>query len=324
MKVSVLNLEKPSWQLGYLCALLVAVTFSMPARAQQHGIDVGKVCPVATQVGELATCLLGVVNSDDLGDDIRVVQFYDVIDPITRLNPKGANIRNPECPPGTPIQDCNLPIVSITEKTGVITVTCVKTRVDKVLAPIGLVFPCTIVGSGALKDGGSGYGIVVRSRYTVPVGSKDPLVDQGAVTVQDVCNINPIGCNPGEQTQNFGAALSLFEPSIIVHKTGPAQAVVGDEIIYTIGFSDTSTGSGFPGFENCTGNDPLLGGDLGAFTAGVTRDFAYTAQESDPDPLLNTVTITCGVVGFDNEVSDSDSHSVDLISFKVFKDGFES
>ena len=325
MKVSVLNLAKLSRQLGYLCFFLVAVTFSMPALAQEHGIDVSKVCPTASKVGDLATCLLGVQNTDDLGDDIGVVAFFDVIDPITPQNPTGANIRNPECPPGTPPVECNLPIVAITEVPGVVTVTCAPAPpgLDPALAPLGLVFPCTMVGAGALQDGGSGYGLVVESQYTVPVGSEDPLVDQGFVTVQDACNINPIGCNPGEQIQNFGAAVSLFVPSLDVTKTAAAIAKVGDEITYTIGFTNTSTGSQFPGFENCTGNDPLLGGDLGTFVSGVTRDFTYTVQASDPDPLLNTVTITCGVVGFDNIITNTDSHSVDVFapSIEVTKTG---
>ncbi|MDX2427345.1 MAG: hypothetical protein QNK22_01515, partial [Xanthomonadales bacterium] len=163
----------------------------------------------------------------------------------------------------------------------------------------------------------------MESEYTVPVGSENPLVDQGNLIVQDACNIEPLGCSTQDQNLQFGAAVSLFVPSIDVSKTGPAVAKVGDEITYTIGFTDTTTGVGFPGFENCTGNDPLLGGDLGPFTAGVTRDFTYTVKVGDPDPLLNTATIDCIVKDFDNEVANSDSHSVGLIapSINVTKTG---
>jgi len=114
----------------------------------------------------------------------------------------------------------------------------------------------------------------------------------------------------------------LIGPSIDVTKTGPATARVGDEITYTIGFTDTGTGT----LGTCTGSDALLGGDLGVFTAGVTRDFTYTVQVDDPDPLPNTATITCDVEGFDNKASDNDSHSVDLIApteDKIFADSFE-
>ena len=58
---------------------------------------------------------------------------------------------------------------------------------------------------------------------------------------------------------------------------------MGDEITYTIGF--TNTGSGPLGI--CIGDDPMLGGPLGVFVAGVTRDFTYTVQVGDPNPLLN-------------------------------------
>ena len=153
----------------------------------------------------------------------------------------------------------------------------------------------------------------VESVWTIPAGATDPVIDQGNVIVVDGCNVNPIGCSPDEQQQQFGAAVSLFVPSLEASKTGPDIAKVGDEITYTIGFTDTTTGVGFPGFENCTGDDTVLG-DLGAFTPGVTRDFQYTVQPDDPDPLPNTVTISCGVVGIANVVTDSANHNVDLIN----------
>jgi hypothetical protein len=298
VKVSVLNLAQLPRQLGYLCALLVAITFSLPALAQEHSVDVGKACPTATKVGDLAACGLTVSNTDGFGDDLIVLEFWDVIDP------DGVAIRNPTVG--------NLPITQVSGAT------CTQAPVSET-APIGLVFPCRIEGVLA----GTPHSVTVMSEYTVPVGSVDPLIDQGNVIVQDACNVQPIGCSPQAQQQQFGAAVSLFVPSIDVTKTGPATAKAGDEITYTIGFTDTSTGTGFPGFENCTGNDPLLGGDLGAFTAGVTRDFLYTVQVGDPDPLINTATITCGVVGFDNIVANNGSHSIDLIgpSIEVTKTG---
>ncbi|MGA9574193.1 MAG: hypothetical protein WBS20_09635, partial [Lysobacterales bacterium] len=291
-------------QLGFLCAFMAAVMFSMPAMAQNHAVGVGKSCPNATKVGDLAVCTLSVTNRDEWGDSLSVNEFWDLISaPVPFRNPAVGN----------------LPIVAVDAG-----VTCVPAAVSPA-APIGLIFPCVIPGLAAIPNG-SNLSIMVESEYTVPDGSTDPLLDQGNVIVQDGCNLQPVGCNPLPQQQQFGAAVSLFAPSLDVTKTGPAQAKVGDEITYTIGFTDTTTGTGFPGFENCTGNDPLLGGDLGEFTAGVTRDFPYTVQVGDPDPLLNTATITCGVVGFDNIVENSDGHSVDLIapSIDVTKSGPES
>jgi hypothetical protein len=292
MKVSVLNLAAPLRQLAYLCALLVAVTFSVPAMAQaEHGAGPSKGCPTASKVGDLATCGLSVTNTDEFGDVILVDEIWDTV--------------NAPVPFRVPAVG-NLPIIAVSEG-----VTCEPAPIDADLAPLGLVLPCTI--PGLAEPGGSKLSILVRSQYTVPVGATDPLIDQGNYIVRDGCDEQPVGCNPNPQQQQFGASVSLFVPSIDVTKTGPDSAKVGDEITYTIGFTDTTTGTGFPGFENCTGNDALLGGDLGVFTAGVTRDFLYTVQVGDPDPLLNTATITCDVVGFDNVVENSDSHNVDLI-----------
>ena len=290
MKASILNLALPK-QLGYLSFILAAAIFSMPALAQDHSVGVGKNCPDATKVGDLASCGLFVTNTDEFGDTLFVDEIWDEV---------GATV--PFRVPATG----NLPIIFVSEG-----VTCDPAPIDPDLAPEGLIFPCVI--PGIAQPGGSAIGVLVASEYTVPVGAIDPLFDQGNFIVRDGCDVQVEGCNPLQQQQQFGAAVSLFVPSILATKTGPTTAKVGDEITYTIGFTDTSTGTGFPGFENCTGNDPLLGGDLGAFVAGETRNFLYTAQVGDPDPLLNTATITCDVVDFDNIVANSASHSVDLI-----------
>lgn len=293
MKISYLNLGTATKLLGYLSITFAAAIFSTTVLAQDHSVGVGKSCPTATKVGDIATCGLAVTNRDDFGDTLFVDEIWDLV--------------NATVPFRVPAVG-NLPIVSVDEG-----VTCDPAPVDEDLAPLGLVLPCSI--PGIEQPEGSGLGIVVRSRYTVP-DATDPLLDQGTVIVRDGCDMEPIGCNPLQQIQNFGAAVSLFEPSLLASKTGPAQAKVGDEITYTIGFTDTTTGTGFPGFENCTGNDTLLG-DLGAFTVGVTRDFTYTVLPGDPDPLSNTTIITCGVTNFDNIVENSATHSVDLVNPSV-------
>ncbi|MGM0657795.1 MAG: hypothetical protein ACQET0_04400, partial [Pseudomonadota bacterium] len=114
---------------------------------------------------------------------------------------------------------------------------------------------------------------------------------------------------------------TLIEPAIAVTKTGPTTAKVGDEITYTIGFESTGTGA----VENCTGTDTLLG-DLGAFDAGENKTFDRTVEADDPNPLPNTATITCDVAGFENAVTDSDSHSVELFNpgIVVTKEGPET
>ncbi len=294
------NISTYSRYLGYSAVFLAAALFSVPALAQDHGVGVGKSCPTPSKIGDLARCTMSVANEDEYGDSLVISEFWDIVG--TAPN----DFRNP--PAG------NLPIIAI--DAGV-----VCTPGD---GPIGVVFPCTLPGTPTPPGGnGSGLGLTVESEYIVPEAATNPLLDQANVIVTDQCdNPGTIGCNPTPQQQQFGAAVSLFEPSLEVTKTGPDTAKVGDEITYTIGFNDTSTGTGFPGFENCTGFDPLLGGDLGAFEDGVPRDFNYIV-EPGPDPLLNTATITCDVIGYENQASGEASHSVDLIdpAIEVTKTG---
>ncbi|MBS3824072.1 MAG: hypothetical protein KGY53_09245, partial [Wenzhouxiangellaceae bacterium] len=266
---------------------LISIGFSMQAVAQfqDHGVGVGKSCPLATKVGDLALCEMEVRNEDDFGDTIEVLEFWDVVDPGGSLE-----FRNPATG--------NLPIIAVSDG-----VTCASDAGE----PIGLSFPCSLNG----EVDGSGEFVRVRSEYIVPDGAEDPLLDQANVIVQDACDVQSQGCNPDPQRQQFGAAVSLFEPAISVTKIGDPTAKVGDDISYTIGFTNESGGTGFPGFENCTGNDDVFG-DLGSFDAGVTRDFTFPVPDVS-SPLVNTATITCDVVGFDNTVSNNDSHSAELI-----------
>ena len=70
MDTPILNLATLLRQLGYLSVLLTAAIFSMPALAQDHSVGVGKNCPTATKVGDLATCALFVTNTDSFGDTL--------------------------------------------------------------------------------------------------------------------------------------------------------------------------------------------------------------------------------------------------------------
>ena len=285
-------------QLLVSLALTVGVAISGPVMAQDHGVGVGKSCPEPSKTGDEARCRLVVRNEDDFGDTIEVLEFWDIVDP------GGPNeFRNPAVG--------NLPIIEVSGG-----VTCA----DDPDAPIGLTFPCLM--PGAPGEGGSNEFVRVESAYIVPASATDPLLDQGNVIVRDLCDVQPVGCNPNPQQQQFGAAVSLFFPSIDVSKTGPEQAKVGDTVTYTIGFEDTSTGTGFPGFTVCTGTDTVLG-ELGEFMPGVPREFDYTVQAGDPSPLDNTATISCGIHDFDNIISDSDSHSLNTFepSVSVTKTG---
>jgi hypothetical protein len=168
----------------------------------------------------------------------------------------------------------------------------------------------TVLGElGAYEEG-----VNIDFPYTVQPGDPDPLDNVATITC-DVAGFD------NQASDDDDHSTEVIDPSIEVPKTGPDQAKVGDEITYTIGFVSTGTGT----LENCTGSDTVLG-DLGAFEAGVNRDFPYTVQPGDPDPLDNVATITCDVAGFDNQASDDDDHSTDLLdpSIEVTKTGPET
>ena len=137
----------------------------------------------------------------------------------------------------------------------------------------------------------------------------NPLVNTATITC-DILNATGTLVEIEDGISEFDThSVEQIDPEISVFKTGPDSAKAGDMIEYTIGFENTGVGE----LENCTGNDDVLG-DLGSFEAGVPRTFGYTVETDDPNPLVNTATITCDVVGFDNQASDSDDHSVDIVS----------
>ncbi len=51
---------------------------------------------------------------------------------------------------------------------------------------------------------------------------------------------------------------------------------------------------------------------ISPFGASYAFTRAYTVQAGDPDPLLNTATVTTSPVGFPNVISDSDEASTNL------------
>jgi hypothetical protein len=277
--------------------LLAMLGWGAAAVAQDHGAGIRKSCLTATKVGDLANCTMRVLNEDEFGDTIEVLEFWDVVG-------TGADqFRVPATG--------NLPIIEVSAG-----VSCASDPDE----PIGLTFPCLL--DGTAQAGGSGEYVRVRSEYTVPDWATDPLLDQANAIVRDLCDAQDVGCSPALQNLQFGAAVSLFEPDLEVTKTGPDQAKVGDEICYEIGFVNASTGTGFPGFENCTGTDSVLG-DLGTFQPGASQTFCHTPAAGATSPVVNTATITCDVIGFDNQIADSDDHSVDLIdpAIEVTKSG---
>jgi|GEM_PF-2882438 len=269
--------------------IATAVLWTTAAVAQDHGIGTAKSCPNSSKIGDEASCTITFRNQDEFGDTFHVTQFWDVVN--------GAD-RNPAAG--------NLPIIQV--GAGVV---CTSVPVDANTAPIGLAFPCDI--PGIEQNGGSNLLVRVRSTYTVQAAYPDPVPDQGNVQYQDLCDAqNTTGCSSVLNTAQIPASTNLIQPAISFSKTGPDTAKVGDEITYTVTVTNNSSGD-TPALS-CTFDDDVAGINDQAITPGVGYNYNYTVQEGDPDPLVNTATVSCTIAGFDNVLQDTDQHSVDLIS----------
>ena len=121
-------------------------------------------------------------------------------------------------------------------------------------------------------------------------------------------------------------------PLIELIKDGPQEAKVGDSIVYEL----TVSIPGSQSLHNVTVSDPGCDSTptLSSKTGGDQDDVLelgekwfytcpHTVTAGDPDPLPNTATAT-GVDDLNQQVSDEDSHLVDLVpqpAIKIRKDG---
>jgi uncharacterized repeat protein (TIGR01451 family) len=153
--------------------------------------------------------------------------------------------------------------------------------------------------------------------YTVLAGDGDPL--DNTVDV----DYHPAGF-PNNISDQDSHSVNLFQPAIAVAKTGDPLSKVGDPVGYTITLSNNSSADTPP--LNCTATDSLLGPVFsGVLPLGNTvLNISRTVQPGDPDPLVNTVSLTCSVTGFPNVLGPiTASHSTNLFqpAVEVIKSG---
>ncbi len=183
------------------------------------------------------------------------------------------------------------------------------------------------VGTLAANDGGANGPdeVVVTITANAPVGQCPTITNQASVTAngqEGAINSNTV------TTTVTGCATPPPPPpppptpaGIQVVKGGPAQAHVGDTITYTFA---VSLAAGSASLTNITITDPICsatptlgtktGGDQDTtLETGETWNYSCThvVTATDPDPLPNTVTVTG--TGPNGQVSDTDTHSVDII-----------
>jgi len=144
--------------------------------------------------------------------------------------------------------------------------------------------------------------------YTVLAGDDDPLDN----TV--VAHYHPDGFS-NDITDDDSHQVLLFVPSLTIDKTGTELSKVGDEVTYDYTITNTSSADSPNLILDSlmdTGDNNGGAGLLGPGDDDVTNA-PYVVQVGDPDPLLNTASVTCTVVGFTNVLGPlTEGHSVDL------------
>ncbi|TMK29303.1 MAG: DUF11 domain-containing protein [Actinobacteria bacterium] len=185
------------------------------------------------------------------------------------------------------------------------------------------------VGTLAANDGGANGPdeAVVTITATAPRGQCPTITNQASLTATGL--EVPITSNTVTTTVTGCAPPSGPSGGIVVVKGGPAQAHVGDTITYTFA---VSLAAGSASLTNITISDPICsatptlvsktgGNQDTTLETGETWNYSCThvVTATDPDPLPNTVTVTG--TGPSGQVSDTDTHSVDIIhpAIKIVK-----
>jgi Domain of unknown function DUF11 len=157
----------------------------------------------------------------------------------------------------------------------------------------------------------SGAGDVTNVPYTVQAGDPDPLINTANVSC------SPTGF-PNVLTASDRWTVNLFQPSVEIEKTGDTLSKVGDDVTYHFKITNTSSADS-PNLMLDSITDDVLGsltapGSCDNLAPGASCEFdvAYTVQVGDSDPLVNTVVVHYHPVGFPNDITDTDSHTVNL------------
>ena len=178
---------------------------------------------------------------------------------------------------------------------------------DTVLGDLTAFFPATLTPGQCVT--------VVRMR-TVVAGDADPLPN----------TVTAVYSGAGASaTATASDSTNLFQPLVDVTKScGPDPIQVGQAELCTIVVTNTSSADS-PGLEGASISDTLTGDLLAAGNAAVvsstcTATLAVGASctinttrnviNTDPSPLVNTVTVHYNPVGFPNDITDSASDQV--------------
>ena len=162
----------------------------------------------------------------------------------------------------------------------------------------------TLSGSYNIPDLAVGASYTFNATYTVPGGAPDPLVN--SATASGWYNTTEV-TDPDSHSVDI---VEVANPCIDITKTGPVEAVRGENITYEF----TVSNCGNVGLTNVTVNDTPLGSyNIPDLAVGASYNFnaTYTVPGGAPDTLVNNATAS----GWHNitQVTDPDNHSVDIV-----------
>lgn len=181
------------------------------------------------------------------------------------------------------------------------------TVLDDVLGNLTAAFPATLAPDQCAT---------VSQPFVVPAGSPNPLVNTVTATYADI-----LADVHSTVTHTASASLALFTPSVQIVKSGPQFSKVGDTVTYSFTITNTSSANSPPLVldsitDTLLGNLATQAGNAlcGTLPPGGVCTFTVdrTVLATDPNPLVNTVTVHYHPQGFPNDVTASDSHSVTL------------
>ncbi|MBI2829954.1 MAG: DUF11 domain-containing protein, partial [Chloroflexi bacterium] len=154
----------------------------------------------------------------------------------------------------------------------------------------------------------AGASASISLAYVVQPGDPDPLVNIATVTA------SPEGF-PNVLQASASWEVDLVHPAIDITKRADTEiSKAGDNITYEI----VVTNTGDVTLVDVDVTDSLTGAVLtdGTLLPGESQTFTiiYTVQPGDPDPLVNTATVTSGVEGLPNRLGPIEtSVTVDLV-----------
>jgi len=173
----------------------------------------------------------------------------------------------------------------------------------------------------------SGASDVTNATYTVQAGDPDPLENMASVSCSPVGFPNVLEASDDHEVE-------LFQPDVDVTKSCDDYSKAGDDLHCTITVANMSSGDS-PDLVNGSIVDDLLGDLLDPANPYVTGsdcsatlptgtnctiETSYTVQPTDDD-FTNTVTVHYNPEEFPNDITDSDSETVDIVhpGFNVTK-----